>query len=339
MTKLNIEIQERRFQLIKPITTSVGIIEDRAVIELKLEDSAGHFGLGECAPLPGFSLDTYEECLEQLNEVRHELSQLEVNDLWQGIVLRAQSLNLCPSAQHAVEEALWNLSAASAGVKPEQMLSTSSKPVPLHLLVDSAESAKEASLLGYTHIKIKVGHEDVADSMNRIRQISEVLPSETMIRLDANGAWDQDTVKALAQDLLDLKVWSIEEPVHGLDKLADLRDATPLKVLADESVRTAEDLDACIRLNAAHGVVLKPMLIGGPLSAFALAQKAIEAGLSVSITTTFDGPIARASAGRIAGSIDTGQLLSCGLQTGRFFNPPQRELASIHDGNMTLSCG
>jgi O-succinylbenzoate synthase len=320
----------------KPIFTAVGTIQDRQVLELRLEHSSGAYGLGEASPLPGFSVDDYEECKEQLHELTAEIAGLEPNDLWQGVVLSGQSLNLNPAAQHAVEEALWNLSASLSGIKPEEMLTSEFTEVPLHRLVDDVDSAKDASLAGYNHFKVKVGHEDVAESMNRIRRISKVLPQDAQIRLDANGQWTAETLNTLGNDLLSMKVWCIEEPVSGLEQLAELRRTSPLKILADESVRSAEDLDACIRLNAAHGVVLKPMLIGGPLSAYALAQKAIEAGLSVSITTTFDGPIARASASRIAGSLGSSQLLSCGLQTGRFFNPPQAEIASIEDGAMSL---
>ncbi len=105
MTPLRIKIQERSFRLMKPIFTAVGTIQDRQVLELRLEHSSGAYGLGEASPLPGFSVDDYEECKEQLHELTAEIAGLEPNDLWQGVVLSVQSLNLNPAAQHAVEEA------------------------------------------------------------------------------------------------------------------------------------------------------------------------------------------------------------------------------------------
>jgi o-succinylbenzoate synthase len=336
MTRLNLRLREKRLHLQRPVQTALGPIESRAVLEIELTDSTGAVGLGEASPLPGYSIDSFDECRDELIEAKNAIESLTPNDLWQGVVLSCQSLGLSPASQHAIEGALWNLSSAIRSIEPEEMLNSETRHVPLHRLIYDAESALEASNAGYKHFKVKVGHESVTESMNRIQGISSALPSDAQIRLDANGKWSPENLLALTEDLQKMKVWSIEEPISGLPELAELKKQCSLKILADESVRSAEDLEECLRLNAVHGVVLKPMLIGGPLSTFALAQKAMEAGLMVSITTTFDGPIARASATRIASSLEGTQLLSCGLETGRFFNPPQPEIAPVLHGTMNL---
>jgi o-succinylbenzoate synthase len=336
MKGLKLNIQEKTLRLQHPIQTARGPIESRSILEIKLTDPSGAIGLGEASPLPGYSIDNFDECKNELHSSRDAIESLAPNDLWQGIVLSCRNLGLSPAAQHAVEGALWDLSSSLRTIEPEEMLGVEPRHVPLHRLVHDTDSALEASQAGYVHFKVKVGHEDSAESMNRIRRISNVLPENARIRLDANGKWLPENLLALADDLHKMKVWAIEEPISGLKELAELKEHCSLKILADESVRSAEDLEECLRLNSAHGVVLKPMLVGGPLSTFALAQKAIQAGLMVSITTTFDGPIARASATRIASCLGGTQLLSCGLETGRFFNPPQDEIAHVLDGSITL---
>ena len=64
--------------------------------------------------------------------------------------------------------------------------------------------------------------------------------------------------------------------------------------------------------------MLKPMALGGVLSALALARRAQQAGVGAYVTTLLDGPIARAAAAHLAAAIPQGDWAS-GLGTVELF--------------------
>src|SRR5262249_56403129 len=83
------------------------------------------------------------------------------------------------------------------------------------------------------------------------------------IRVDANTGWTPDVAEALVPELLDLGVELIEQPFPAtrLDWLADLQEASPMPIVADESCVTIEDLDTVAGLVA--GVNVKLAKCGG----------------------------------------------------------------------------
>ena len=77
----------------------------------------------------------------------------------------------------------------------------------------------------------------------------------------------------------------------------------PVPIALDESLAPAgawERIEPALRTSNAVAVVLKPMLLGGIARTLDLAARARVAGLDVTVSHLFDGPVALAAASHLA---------------------------------------
>ena len=86
--------------------------------------------------------------------------------------------------------------------------------------------AREALAQGYGVLKAKVGARPLAEDVARIAALREACP-DAVIRLDANGAWDEATALAAVRALAPLDIELLEQPVPAADveALARVHDA------------------------------------------------------------------------------------------------------------------
>jgi o-succinylbenzoate synthase len=176
---------------------------------------------------------------------------------------------------------------------------------------------------GYRCLKIKVGDKDFASDLLRIAavrsQVNQVDP-HIQIRLDANQAWSVSeaiaNLKELEKKLEYPQIEYVEQPVAASDLLgmAQVRRSQAIPIAADESVNSLTQLQKVIEAEAADIIILKPMALGGILTAYHGAAIAFDAGLDVVVTTTLDGAIARQAAFALAASLPIKR--ACGLATG-----------------------
>lgn len=131
---------------------------------------------------------------------------------------------------------------------------------PVDAVVDAIAPIYDSGVRGF---KIKVG-EDVDSDTERIRRVRDAYGSDVTISVDANGAYDLDDAIALCEQLADLDVHSIEQPVayDNVDAMAKLTAVSRVPVMADQMVRTASDIVAVAERGAAHMVSLKLTKMG-----------------------------------------------------------------------------
>ena len=63
----------------KPLSTAHGIIRERTGFLIKIEGEGGFYGLGEAAPLIGFSPDSIDETEKSLSKAATRLTDLDVS--------------------------------------------------------------------------------------------------------------------------------------------------------------------------------------------------------------------------------------------------------------------
>lgn len=335
------QLTETTLRFSAPVKTAVGTLRCRPSLMLSLETETGHRAAGEASPLPGFSVETLADVRTALEEWLPYLLRLSHHNFStpDEIYRVVEHLGGPPSAQHAVEQALLGLLALHRGVPAITLLSQApTQFVPVHRLVETPDQAIDAVQARVGTIKVKVGAHSIKEDTDRLLAIRNAVGNSIDIRVDANGAYTFPEALQAIEGFRSANVDALEEPIRGRDlvQLAQLRQHSPIFLLADESVRNGQDLERCIGLEAADGVVLKPMLLGGPIHSYRLAQRAIEAGLMCSVTTTFDGVLGRRSALWVAASLPADARLSCGLMTGRFLEDGQPEAGPVHSGAMWL---
>ena len=332
---MRVEIRHRTLRFHAPLRTSYGELTERDLFELEIEDSDGIAGRGEAAPLEPYDGVSSTRVEAALNSYRDVLSAGD--GLPGGELLDAcRSAADTPQALAAVDMALWDRAAQRAG-RPVAALLTDD---PLDVIAvnatlgaeDRSAAATEAAAAaadGFRCVKLKVG---VGDDTGRVAAVRAALGPAIELRLDANGAWTVEqavrAIEALAPAGLEL----VEEPVHGLAALREVRERVAVRVAMDE---TAAEPGA-LASGAADAVCLKLGRCGGISGLLACATLVRASCAEPYIASTLDGPLGIAAALHAAAALRIG--VACGLATLDLFEDVEHSLA-VRDGAIAVPAG
>jgi L-alanine-DL-glutamate epimerase-like enolase superfamily enzyme len=330
--------------LTDPLRPTAGVVAGggragtiRPLILLRLEAADGSIGYGEAAPLKEYDGVSVERVMDALAT---HTSILATNE-WAEMDVRAVCANAdpLPQALAAIDLALWDLAGRRAGKPVSELLGA---PVPEPVAVnatigavapaDAALEALRAREAGFGCVKVKVG---TPDDRQRLAAIREAVGPDMLIRVDANGAWDQLTAPERIRALARFDVELFEEPVHGGDAIEAVARAVPNSALAtDESAGLEFGMFVRRRCDA---VCLKVAASGGITGLLAEAKRARELRYEVYVASTLDGPLG------IAAALHAAALLRperhCGLATLGRFEPEVPPALVPVDGQMTVPAG
>jgi L-Ala-D/L-Glu epimerase len=149
----------------------------------------------------------------------------------------------------------------------------------------AVKRASGAARDGFGRIKIRVGRPRPEDDVAVVRAVRDALGEEIRIVLDANGAWDVRAASRTMETLEPCGIAWIEQPTFpgDDDALRSVRQAINVPVVADEAVRTAEDVVRLCEVEAIDGVHLKLEKAGTVSALLAMAAQTRDAGLLVLI--------------------------------------------------------
>lgn len=295
----------------RPYVTARGTLRQREMVLLLLRDEDGAVGLGEAVPLSLRGGAGLEQVVRELK----------------GFAEHREVSGLSAPARCAVETALMDL----RGRRTEQrthnpLVAPGAVPCNATLVAgppqEVATEAERWAQDGFTTFKLKLGAETAktipgggflrSPDVEQVRVVREALGAEVRIRVDANEAWGLETAKRMLADLEPLGIELAEQPVAGLEAMAELATATSIPLAADESVATLEEAERAAALGACAYTGIKLSKVGGPEAALAIADV-----LPAYITSALDGPVGIAAAARVAQAI--GGELAHGLATQRLF--------------------
>lgn len=305
-------IEPYEIALATPMRTARGTIRTRRGFVVRLSEPAG---VGEAAPLPGWT--------ESVADCRNALKRCCEDDPDPVAALDRLSAAATPAARHGLSLAVADARARAMGQPLYRWLGgTDDRPVPVPVnatigggstgeTVARAEAAVEA---GYRAVKLKLGTGAVEREIDRIAAVRRAVPDAVSVRGDANGAWSVAEATRVFEALDGTGVSYVEQPLSAdkLDAHRRLRGAGDVGVVLDETIR-AMGPRATVESGAADGVVLKPMVVGGPRRARSIARRAQTAGLTPVVTTTVDAAVARLGAIHVAASLSL--TTACGLAT------------------------
>jgi L-alanine-DL-glutamate epimerase-like enolase superfamily enzyme len=131
-----------------------------------------------------------------------------------------------------------------------------------------AESARKFVGDGVRIIKIKLGKYGPED-VRRVRLIRRAVGPDIILRIDANQGWDFDAACQALQAMESLDIQFCEQPMRYWNdhRLPELRQLSPVKIMADESVFDHHDARRLITANACDYVNIKFAKSGGILEA------------------------------------------------------------------------
>lgn len=295
----------------EPYVTARGQLDRREMALLRLRDDVGLVGLGEAVPLSlrgGAGLE----------QVVAELEALATRDTLDEGMLRSDALGLSPPACCAALTALLDLRGRRAAEKGPR--SADAQPVECNATLVSGEPTAVADDAlawfeeGFSAFKLKLGAgADVA----QVRAVREAVGPEARIRIDANAAWDTETAKRTLAQLEPLDVELAEQPVAGMEALAEVGSATSIPIAGDESIETCADAEAAVRAGACDFAGVKLSKVGGPEAAIEIAEV-----MPCFLSSALDGPVGIAAAAQVAQTLEQapgGARLAHGLATQRLF--------------------
>jgi L-alanine-DL-glutamate epimerase-like enolase superfamily enzyme len=324
---VKLSVSRHALRLREPLLAAHGEVRERIVLSVALADADGLVGYGEAAPLPsydGVSVERVERALERYRPVLAEpggMNGAEIVDACR----RAEDL---PEAFAAIDMALWDRAGRRAG-RPvcELIADAPAEAVPVNASIGAlgrAEAAREAAAArkaGYGCVKLKVG---LGDDAGRVAAVRAAAGPRMTLRLDANGAWGVEqavrAIEALAPAGLEL----VEEPVHGLSAVREVRARVPTRVAIDETAAEHGALTAGV----ADAVCLKVSRCGGISGLLAAAALVRASGAEVYVASSYDGPLGVAAGLHAAAALASrGPLPACGLATLAMFAETEGLLA------------
>lgn len=320
----------------RPLRTAWGTLRSREGFAVGMRDGEGRWGWGEAAPLPGFGMESLTACRERLEHWRRRLPGSVLSEeggdgaadpAW-GLAEDIRGAGGHPAAAHGLELALLDLTARRREMPLARLLNPEALdavPVNGTLGADpppaAARRARELAAAGFRTLKVKVGADDPAADVARLKAVRQAAGSGMGIRIDANEAWTPDEALRALEALAPFRIEYAEQPVArgNLAAMARLAGASPIPIAADEAALSEAGARRVLEAGAAQVLILKPMALGGPVAAQRVARLAAAHGARVVITTTIDGAIGRAGALHTAAAVlplTGGAVPACGLATG-----------------------
>ena len=316
-------MRSRTLKLSRAFESAHGTVIERELLLVTATAEDGARGHGEAAPLEGYSRSSPERVREALDRYG------EVLDRHHGPP--GSLLDACrdaadvPEALAAVDLALWDLAGRRAGRPVAELLSSRpAEEVRVNATISApdraavAEQAAAAARAGFGCVKLKVG---IGDDAGRVAAARAAAGPLLALRLDANGAWSVEQAVAAIAALEPAGLELVEEPVHGLHAVREVRERVAARVSIDETAAEPGALGAGV----ADAVCLKVSRCGGISALLAAASLVRAAGAEVYLSSTYDGPCGIAAAVHAAAAL--APLPACGLGTLELFADVRSPLA------------
>jgi o-succinylbenzoate synthase len=338
-----VNIYSYSFPFKQPLHLGRQILSNREGWVIEITDRDGFSGMGEIAPLPGYSIEAPELVSTQIRRLSRQFSQHDPFEL-SALHYEIKSNGLLPSVAFGIETALHHLfnNRLRGGEREEQKnrRAEEKKKIPVNALLIPdvfrvSEQLKELLKRGFETIKLKVGRQEVEDDIKMVNRITSMLPPGIRLRLDANGLWTYREALAFGRGIESSGIEYIEEPFTHTEQIPSFYDKTGIPCAMDESLHII-DLNRPEVPSGVKGFVLKPTITGGLGRTLALIDLAEDLDIKPVISSCFECGPGFSILMEIAAAIDFDDSAS-GLDTLKYL---EQDLFShpieIHDGAISL---
>jgi len=337
---MTLKAYQYRFPFSTPLVTSTKTFEDREGIILE-NCLADHSFFGEAAPLPGFSGESLDDVIFNLNKLYPKITACFDSEYpIKSLSTLYTNVGIPPSLCFALDTIAYQMAAAQKETSLRHILFEEfQNSVPVNALGDLLGNqlltkVEQFVRHGFQTIKFKVGR-DFDTELNQIQEIRSHFP-DISIRLDANRAWDLQTAQTNCELLSKLNIEYCEEPLRepSPKNMERLHQQTTLPLAIDESIIKTDWWPNLLPFTS-H-VILKPMVLGDFTNIFATKRLASTHDNKTVFTTSLESGLGRMVTAILAaglGSPYTAHGLNTGQLLSKDLNP---EFDYISGGNYEL---
>jgi muconate cycloisomerase len=300
--------------LTKPVKMAAETVTHARNLLVRIEAQDGTIGWGEAASAPTMTGDTIAGLVAAVRD--HLAPVLIGGDVWMrpALIKRMRTVLYGNTGAHsAVEMALLDLAARSAGVSVIDLIGGPVRPVvaPMWLVgnatpeqdVAEAEARKAA---GIRFFKLKVGVKPLTTEVAAAHAVRGALGVEMPLCADANCGFSHEAAERFLSLTADAGLLFLEQPFapDDMSGLAALARATPVAIGADEGIHSLHDIEAHAAAGA-RGISLKLIKLGGFSGALAAAALCRRLGLAMNIASKMsESSLASAATVHLACAVD-----------------------------------
>ena len=315
---------------IKPLQTAGKTYTNREGVWLQLRNE-DYTGIGEAAPLEGFSRESVKE-VHYVLEGFHQAIDGERFDSEDFIALINIHTEDIPSARFALETAIFDILSQKSKKPLAEFLNPKSKSqvsvngiVEVHLPSD-----------GFSVMKAKVGFRNLFDEIEHLVMLTKSFGEDVSFRLDANGAFDLPQAIRFCKEMEVFNIDYIEQPLPS-DELVDLAELsyhTKIPIALDESLTDYNSAEKIIENQAANVFIIKPMVSGGFTECKKIINLAREENIRIVVTSSLETNIGRMACLHLAAANEITE--ACGLSTGSLLSE-DKPSNPIEDGMLCIT--
>jgi o-succinylbenzoate synthase len=265
------EVHSFSLQFRKQFQNRKSGIQTRELLIAEISDG-GRTGLGEIAPLPGFSEESLAQARDQFLALSREirikaLMPQEPADILETIL----DLDLYPSVECGIASALLDLRANVMQMPVHRLLTGRSvKSIACNGLIglenrsSASDAAREAAQSGFQSIKLKFGRPEFENDIEILRAAVKAAGPDISFRLDVNGGWQYEQARQHLETLSEYPIDYIEQPLPAdqLDELNQLQNESSIPIALDESISHVDAWDAFFEQSSLRILVIKPTVHG-----------------------------------------------------------------------------
>lgn len=333
---------------------------------VKLTDDDGNVGWGEAPAMKdwggefgryfGESVAIVEVVIGQ--HLAPAIQGVEVGNLGELHRRMDRMIKGYPYAKAALDIAAWDLAGRASGLSVTQLLGgrVRDRIAITHSigLLSLDEAAAEAEILaaeGIRAIKVKVGADPERD-IAVVKAVRHAAGDAVDICIDANEGWRTPgeairTVRAMES----VRLKYVEQPVMGIERLAEVARAIDVPVMADESAWNAHDVLQIIERRAAQIVSIYTTKPGGLYRALQVAAVCKAAGIVCNVNGSIEsgvGNLANVALASVAEAAELGCVIPVSrpaqFDDGRiggiyYTDDLIREAMHFEDGFVTVPTG
>lgn len=274
---------------------------EQETLVITLEED-GIFGLGESTtnPFYGITLENMQESLEHFRPVLMARNWSTPTELWE---LGKEIFQANPFAQCALDQAAWDLYTKKRGQKLYEYLGLNPERMPttnFTIGIDTVDKmCAKLREVNWPIYKIKLGTNQDLEIVRELRK-----NTSSIFRVDANCAWTVDQAISYSEELAQLGVEFIEQPLQK-DNLAGMREVfahSKLPLIADESCISESDVEKCH--GHFHGINIKLVKAGGITPALRMIHNAKSLGMKTMVGCMTESSIGISAIAHIAPLLD-----------------------------------